>query len=396
MKWCTRAIPGTKTTLNGASQDSVNTLAPPLISSTDLWWRLAYLFRIILVALGCGMLSGCSSINYYAQAVHGQFEILAKRKSVSSLLRSKDLDPRLRRQLLLSEELLLFAQKQLLLPAGGNYTTYADLKRPYVVWNLFAAPEFSITPKYWCYPFIGCAGYRGFFDKEQALTLERQLNKEGYDVYMGGVKAYSTLGWFNDPLLNTFIYYDDIDLARLIFHELAHKKLYVPGDTDFNESFATIVELEGTRQWLLSQGRAGELIESPVAEKTITLIINTRSKLKALYSQSISDERKRVQKQALIDALREDYKRLTQDLEKPQPFDYWMKSPINNAKLGSVSSYRRWVPHFKKLFNLSADWKVFFNNVSKLAKMKPAQREQQLERILNSTTSDNPVTTNSG
>ena len=325
--------------------------------------------------------------------MYGQFELLAKREPVSSLLRSEDLDFRLRQQLLLSEELLLFAEKRLHLPVGKSYRTYTDLKRPYVVWNLFAAPEFSITPKYWCYPVIGCASYRGFFDKEQALKLERQLGKEGYDVYMGGVKAYSTLGWFNDPLLNTFIYYDDIDLARLIFHELAHKKLYVHGDTDFNESFATVVELEGTRQWLQSQGRANELIESPVTEKTIELIINTRSKLKALYSQPLSDERKRVQKQVLIDALREDYKRLTRDLEKPQPFNHWMEAPINNAKLGSISSYRRWVPHFKKLLHLSGDWNVFFDKVSELAKMKPVQRERELARLLNPATIDYQVIT---
>ncbi|WP_263081700.1 aminopeptidase [Endozoicomonas sp. Mp262] len=360
-----------------------------MIKRCDSGWRFTGLFWVItVVVLVCGVLSSCSSVKYYAQAVYGQLDLLAKRKPVSALLRSDDLDPGLRRQLLLSEQLLLFAEKELLLPTGKNYRAYADLKRPYVVWNLFAAPEFSIKPKHWCYPVIGCASYRGFFDKDQALKLARQLGKEGYDIYMGGVKAYSTLGWFNDPLLNTFIYYGDTGLARLIFHELAHKKLYVSGDTDFNESFATVVELEGTRQWLRSQGRAGELVENPVIEKTVALIASARLRLKTLYNQSISDEQKRRQKQMVIDSLRADYKRLTFGLKKPQPFDYWMEAPINNAKLSSISSYHRWVPHFSQLFNVSADWNIFFNKAGALAKMESTQRKRELERILNLVTGD--------
>ena len=263
------------------------------------------LFRITCIVFIFTVLSGCTTIKYYTQAVYGQLELLAKRKQVKELLNTKDLDKDLRQKLLLSQDILTFAEDRLRLPVGKSYNTYVDLKRQYVVWNIFATPELSMTPKQWCYPIVGCTSYRGFFNKQGLLKLERQLSSEGYDVYIGGVKAYSTLGWFNDPLLNTFIDYDNIQLARLLFHELAHKKLYVPGDTDFNESFATVVELEGVRQWLAGQQQAFDIAESPVTEKVVELILDARSELADVYDQSISDDEKRKHKQRVILSLRE-------------------------------------------------------------------------------------------
>ena len=205
-------------------------------------------------------LYGCTTLPYYAQAVDGQIEILRKAQPINAIVADPNTDKALKNTL--SRVILLrkFASRTLKLPDNESYMNYADLKRPYVVWNVYATHEFSTKLKEWCFVGAGCVEYRGFFSKEEAGHFAEELRNKGYDVHVGGIRAYSTLGWFDDPVLNTFIGFSEIQLARLIFHELAHQIVYVRDDTEFNESFATMVELEGTRRWLASNGTSEQHI----------------------------------------------------------------------------------------------------------------------------------------
>jgi predicted aminopeptidase len=214
--------------------------------------RFLFLLLLLLVA-------GCDTLSYYSQAIGGQVEILHAARPIDDWLADPNTPTPLRSRLELARRIRRFASAELALPENRSYTSYAELGRPYVVWNVFAAPEFSVEPKKECFPFTGCVSYRGFFSEEDARKHARALTAQGYDVHVGGVVAYSTLGWFDDPLLSTFIREPDAQLARLIFHELAHQVVYARDDTAFNESFAVAVEEEGVKRWLDAEGRGAEL-----------------------------------------------------------------------------------------------------------------------------------------
>ncbi len=201
--------------------------------------------------------TGCQSLGYYGQAIKGQYEIVARQESIEKLLADPHTPAPLKAKLQLVESLRAFAAKDLKLPVDGHYQKYADVRRRFVVWNVEAAPEFSLEPKSWWYPIVGSLEYRGYFSERGATNYAARLRKKGYDVYVGGVQAYSTLGWFKDPVLNTFIFEPEPDLAEILFHELAHQQVFASGDTDFNEAFATTVGQEGARRWLRAQGRSG-------------------------------------------------------------------------------------------------------------------------------------------
>jgi predicted aminopeptidase len=189
---------------------------------------------IVTVAVVLGVGSACSSLDYYKQALSGQMEVVSKREPLDEVVQSPDTPEPLRARLRTIQRMRDFASSELALPNNGSYRSYADLGRPFVVWNVFASPELSLEPMEWCYPFVGCLSYRGYFERDEAVQLAAELDGQGMEAWVGGVPAYSTLGWFDDPLLNTFVAWPEGRLAELIFHELAHQRLYLGGETEFN------------------------------------------------------------------------------------------------------------------------------------------------------------------
>src|SRR6266446_9628019 len=212
-------------------------------------WVIALSLGVVLLAV-----SGCQTLSFYKQAIKGQYQLLAHRQPIEKLIANPATEARLKQKLELLQKLRAFADHDLKLPVDGHYSKYVDVHRPFVVWNVEAAPEFSMEPKTWWYPLVGSLEYRGYFSERSATNYGAALRHKGYDIFVGGVDAYSTLGWFNDPVLNTFILNPEADLAETIFHELGHQRVFAHGDTDFNEAFATAVGQEGTRRWLRAQG----------------------------------------------------------------------------------------------------------------------------------------------
>jgi predicted aminopeptidase len=279
-----------------------------------------------------------------------------------------------------------FASRELALPDNGSFRTYADLSRPYVVWNVFAAEEFSVRPKEWCFPVAGCVNYRGYFARADADAFAADLRGEGFEVYVGGVPAYSTLGWFDDPLLSTFIHYPETELVRVIVHELAHQVLYVRDDTEFNESFAVVVEQEGVRRWLARENEPAERDRSQRAQRMRAdfqgLVLETRQRLEALYASALAPEEKRREKKRILAGLRGDYEGL-----KAGPwqgfagYDRWFGQEINNATLASIGLYHQLVPAFEALLDRnSLDLPRFYAEVKRLAALPKDARRERLAR----------------
>ena len=318
--------------------------------------RLA--FSILLAALA-PVLAGCESIAYYRQAIGGQLEILGAARPVDAWLADPSTPPDLRARLDLARRIREFASRELGLPDNKSYTSYADLGRPFVVWNVFAAPEFSVTPKKECFPFTGCVSYRGFFSEQDARRHAERLKAEGFDVYVGGVPAYSTLGWFDDPLLSTFIRYPDSQLARLLFHELSHQLVYAADDTTFNESFAVAVEQEGVRRWLQAEGRAADLEAFNALEKRrqqfSQRVKDAGARLKDAYRQGLPVDTMRRMKAEEFELLRKDYPKA-------------VPAEPNNAFLVSVALYTELVPEFEALLRESGSLEAFYARVRELAK----------------------------
>ena len=344
------------------------------------------MFRLAVVGLML-LAGGCSTLGFYTQAIRGQVTLLMHREPVDKILASPSTDATLRHKLEVTQAARRFARDQLGLSVGASYSTYVDLGRPYVVWNVFAAPEFSLSPRHFCYPIAGCVSYRGFFHEADARAFAKRLASSGDDVYMGGVAAYSTLGWFNDPVLNTFLDRSDAGLAALLFHELAHKTVYLKGDTRFNESYATTVERVGLKRWLASRDALPEyaayMAKQARENQVIALIEHTNSKLKAIYASGEGEAKMRAEKQAAIAALRADYARLRAGWgDDHDEFAWWMKTDINNAKLATIATYNDWVPAFKALLaQQQGDMPAFIEAVRKLAKEDPATREKTLAAL---------------
>jgi predicted aminopeptidase len=333
------------------------------------------------------MLASCQSVHYYAQAIDGQLSILNNRQAISDILADPQTSQKLKTRLVFLLEAREFAQTQLDLPAGKNYLTYVDLKRPYVVWNVFAAPEFSLAPKTWCYPIVGCAAYRGYFSEAAARNYANDLQEKEYDVYVAGVSAYSTLGWFDDPVLNTFLRLSETDSAALIFHELAHQVLYVRDDTSFNESFASAVEQEGVWRWL--KRRNSPEIYNQYLKKFklyqifIELIMQYRDQLDALYRSSQPNSEKRIKKAQIIRQLKADFEALKNDNPGLSRYDMWISQSLNNAQLVSVVAYQDFIPAFRKMIRENkGDLRSFYEACRRLAKKQKDQRQRHLQRYL--------------
>ena len=338
---------------------------------------------IIGLLICSATLWGCQTVHYYSQAIDGQCRILLKRKPISEVMADSESPQRLRERLMFILKVREFAENELQLPVNNHYLTYVDLERPFVLWNVFAAPEFSLTPKTWCYPVAGCAAYRGYFAESNAREYADRLSTQGYDVYVGGVTAYSTLGWFDDPVLSTFIGFSESRTAALIFHELAHQVLYVKDDTAFNESFATLVEQEGLRRWQNASG--SERIYSEYLrkhrrrEQFVQLIMHYRQKLECLYQTDLAPSEKRMRKTTIFEKLRDEFNQLKTEKAELSAYDAWMNQSLNNAKIGSVIAYHDFVPAFQKiLIQNNGKINLFFDACRQLTKKNKDERHQML------------------
>lgn len=350
---------------------------------------------IILAAILVSMASGCQTAGYYRQAARGHFRILADRQPIDERIESSDLKPDLSRKLGLILELREFASSELALEPGKHYLDYVELDRRFVVWNVSATPEFSMDSMGWWYPFLGRLTYRGYFDESRARAFGEQQKTRGHDVFVGGVEAYSTLGWFNDPVLSSFIGRGDEALAELIFHELAHQKIFVRGDTDFNEAYATAVAQEGLRRWLTGRGdpRAIERRRIDFERETqfVALVAAARDRLESLY-ESVDAERldeagreqARGRKGEIVERLRADYRSLRDgQWGGYDGYDRWMALPINNAQLNTIDTYYNLVPAFRELIRRNnGDLEAFYCDVKRLKRMKKAERTAELEGLL--------------
>jgi predicted aminopeptidase len=293
-------------------------------------------------------------------------------------------DP-LKAQLRLAGELLSFAERELELPARGQYRHYADLGRPHVVWNVFAAPEFSLEAKTWWYPVVGRLDYRGYFREALAEDYARRLARQGYDVHVGGVQAYSTLGWFRDPLLNTFVSLPEAELADLLFHELAHQRLFIPGDTECNEAFAVTVAREGVRRWLRGCGREVQLRdyeEERRREDAVTALMDAaRERLEALYAGAANTDPAflRQAKAAILEELRVEYAARRRAWPGDAGHEDWAMGPINNARLNAVAVYSHWVPLMERLLaGVGGSLPEFYRLMERLRDCRKEERREIL------------------
>jgi predicted aminopeptidase len=332
--------------------------------------------RASIVALIAVSSGGC----YVLQSAQGQLSLLSKRRPISRVIDEASTPPALRAQLQAVAAIRDFASRELGLPDNGSYRSYADVGRRFVVWNVVAAPAFSVDARQWCYPIIGCVAYRGYFVESRARRYAARLRREGLDVMVGGVAAYSTLGHFNDPVLNTMMGWNDVELASIIFHELTHQMLYVPNDSSFNEALATTVEEEGVRRWLHAQGRetdlAKHLVEQEHYAKVVDLLRATRAELREVYASGLAPELLRDKKRAEFASLRSAFALLKADWGGHAPFESWFDGDVNNAHLASVGTYFDCVPGFEReLKAAGGDLSAFYARVRGLAKLDRERRD---------------------
>jgi predicted aminopeptidase len=354
-----------------------------------------------LLVVAVVAVSGCRTISFYAQAAKGQYQIFAREQSIRKLLEDPQTAASLKTRIELVENLRAFAAKDLKLPVDDHYLKYADLRRPYAVWNVEATPELSMEPKTWWYPLVGSLEYRGYFTERGATNYAAYLKKKGYDVSVGGVEAYSTLGWFKDPVLNTFIFNPDADLAETLFHELGHQRVFARGDTDFNEAFATTVGQEGARRWLKSKGQTAAL-EKYLAHlerntQFVHLIMSARARLEAVYGderteggkikatdkkRNVVAEQVRQDKQSILADLKAQYGALKASWGGETEFDGWFAGQINNAHLNAVAAYNDFVPGFEQLLaSNGGDLEKFYAAAERLAKKPKKDRHAALRAL---------------
>lgn len=341
--------------------------------------------RLVMATAVSLLLCGCSSVRYYAQAVRGQGALVWHRRAISGMLRDASTPPQLAARLRQAQQARRFASSRLGLPDNRSYTGYVDLHRPYVVWNVFATPTFSMRPVQHCFPVAGCVAYRGYFAQAGAQAEAARLRARGDDVWVGGVPAYSTLGWFADPILSSMLHWSDDELDSTIFHELAHQLIYVKNDTAFNESFASFVQTEGLREWRLSRGLSPLDGHVQAMEEGFTrLVMDLRDRLKALYASGLDVTAMAAGKQREIEAFRARYRQWQQDKwPHDHRYDAWVAEPINNARLLPFGLYKQWMPAFAVLFERAErQWPAFYAGVRRLASLPAEQRRRQLQVLL--------------
>ncbi len=341
--------------------------------------RTLWALCILLFLLG---FSGCAQMGYYAQSIRGQLDIWRRERPIPEVISDAASPPALREKLALVLKVRAFASSDLGLPQNQSYQRYADLQRPFVVWNVFATPEFSTRPVQWCFVMAGCVSYRGYFAKADADAFAAEA-ASGQDVYVGGVPAYSTLGWFADPVLNTFVNSAPVTLARIIFHELSHQVVYVKDDSVFNESFAVAVEREGLKRWIARHGtpQDRELFEKSQARRAdfVGLVQTYRTRLNTLYKQGGAPAVMRASKQRHFDEMQRDYEKLKISWGGFAGYDRWFAQQPNNALLASVAIYTQRVPAFEAMLReQGGELPKFFDVVKALARQDRAARDAVL------------------
>ncbi|MDH5300599.1 MAG: aminopeptidase [Gammaproteobacteria bacterium] len=345
-----------------------------------------FTLRLTATLLITALLSGCASVQYYSQGVKGHLEVWWPKKPIDDVIHDQSQPEDFRQRLALMLKARKFASNELALPDNKSYTTYTDLGRPYVVWNVFAAGEFSLEPKSWCYLMVGCLNYRGYFDATEAKLTADSLAQQGYDVSVEGVSAYSTLGWFNDPLLNTMLQWSDNRRIELIFHELAHQVVYLSSETDFNESMATAVARLGMVRWYQTQhpDKLNEYFDLTRQHAEFRqLLLETSQQLRQIYSSNQTTETKRHDKAQVFADLQQKYSQTKQHWPRPNAFDSWFARPLNNAHITASMTYLQQTPAFYALYlDSQKDWPTFLNSIKKLGKLPRQQREETVKQLL--------------
>ena len=353
------------------------------MTNKSKWSRRKKITFFAVVACFVLVLSGCETVSYYKQAITGQYQIFSRQSSIKKLMERQDTPAALKDRFKLVLELRDFAQTQLGLPVDGHYLKYADINRKHVVWNVYAAPELSLEQKTWWYPAVGKLKYRGYFSEARATNYAARLERQYWDVYVSGIDAYSTLGWFKESLLNTFIHDPEADFAETLFHELAHQRLFISGDTDFNEAFATVIGQEGARRWLRTRATTNALEDYAVLLRRendfVNLVQATRQKLKAIYDSQQPDDAKRKAKSETIEGLRRDYQEMKTRWGGYSGYDQWFSKPLNNAQLNTVATYHDLVPAFQRLLAAhGGNLDSFYKEVEQLEKLGKEERRQRL------------------
>ncbi|MCP5300001.1 MAG: aminopeptidase [Chromatiaceae bacterium] len=339
-----------------------------------------------MLAVAALLLSGCSTVGYYTQTVGGHFALMAATRPVAEVIADPATSPGVRERLRQLASLRTFASDELGLPDNGSYRAYAELQGEVMVWSLVAAPAFSLQPRQWCYPVVGCASYRGYFDRADADELAAELVADGWDVAVEPVPAYSTLGWFDDPVPSTVINWPLDAFAGLLFHELAHQQLYVAGDSAFNEAYATVVEHEGIRRWLERYGtrqlRDQHRRNAAGRRQFLALIAMARRRLEVVYASDLNELRRSAEKQAVFASLRDDYHQVSGVPGDHPRYDRWFDRPLNNAHLASVATYSEWEPALRALLDrCDGDMSAFHAACRELAGLSNEARRDGLRML---------------
>ena len=347
------------------------------------------MLRLLTVVVAL-LLCSCSTLSYYSQSIGGHLDLMSKRRSIARLIRDERLPLALRNKLKLALEIREFASRELGLPENASYRSYVDIRRRYVVWNVLATPEFSLRPVQSCFLVVGCLVYRGYYHKQAALAYARQMKNKGYEVYVGGVPAYSTLGWFNDPVLSSMMHWSEAEMAGFIFHELAHQLVYIKDDTVFNESFATVVEHEGVRRWM--NRHHGEKAwrqwqtDRRRDQQVIALVMQARDELRHLYRSGAGKDDMRRRKRVIFRKMRTRYLALKKQWGGYKGYDAWMLAKdMNNARVASVATYFDLVPALEKLLaRCNGNLRLFYSRIRVMSRYGIKRRRLELERLLQS------------
>ncbi len=338
-------------------------------------WIFGCAFIMVLIA-------GSAHIKYFSQAAYGQLSLLANARPIDAYLKDPAIDEGLKARLEMVKQIRAFAIRELQLPDSDSYKAYVDIDRSYVVWNVIATPELSMRPVEWCFPIVGCTSYRGYYNKNDALAFAGSMQKAGYDVHVAEVPAYSTLGWFSDPVISTFINYSEPQLARLIFHELAHQVLYVKGDSQFNESFAVAIEEAGVERWIARHGNEAMLQSHMVntirKREFLALLGKYQQRLSDNYASIATVEKKRAEKKKILNALKDEFHTVKVGWNGYSGYDGWFARPLNNAHLASMATYHSLVPGFRALMKKQASFEEFYVTARSLASLPQELRKEQL------------------
>lgn len=343
--------------------------------------RLAIKLTIVIL-VGAVAVSSCV-FPYYMQAIGGQVGLLRQRVPIEEVIEDPSYDAATRERLELVNEIRSFAVTELGLPETDSYTSYVDLGRDYVVWNVVAAEEFSVDPVNWCFPVAGCVSYRGYFDQANAMDFAEKLVDDGYDIYTGGSAAYSTLGHFDDPVLNTMISGSETNIASTLFHEMAHQRLYFKDDTELSESFATAVERFGVEEWLTGDDRHDQLddyLRRVERQRGFAeLVARQRDRLIEVFATDADALSMRSAKREAFETMRREYQELKSEWGGQGDYDFWFAGELNNASLAAVTSYQRWVPGLRAKIELLGP-EAFFSEVEALLEQESNERAEILER----------------